>query len=111
MALLEARQAARKAKALYDTGGLGADYAAALGADVAAPHKDYPLLNPLLQSWVFLHRGRVTHVENRLPIQLLFVALVLALASALRHHASPGIGAALLVLVLTTSQARLLPRT
>jgi hypothetical protein len=64
--------------------------------DVVA-HKDYPLLDSLLHLLVFVDAGRVTHVENRIPIQVFGVAAILLMASALRRTAGPLAGAALLV--------------
>lgn len=106
----EAHLWARKAKAMYLTGGFGAAYRDALGAEASAPHQDYPLLNPLLQACVFTHLGRVAHVENRLPIQLLSVALVLLAASALRRRGGPIVASTLLLLLVTTAEFRAAPR-
>lgn len=95
---------AAKAKAVYRSGGFNAAFREATGPD-ARPflhHADYPLLNPLLQLWVFIHRGAVVHLENRVPIQLCVPALLLLLAAAVRRVARPEV-AALLVLALAGS--------
>lgn len=47
-------------------------------------HADYPLLNPLLQSWVLSQHGSIVHFENRFLVQGCALALWLALAAALR---------------------------
>lgn len=84
----EARIYARRAQWLFHAGGFNQAFlemASAFGKDARL---DYPLLNPLLQIWTFALHGAVVHVENRLPIQLFAVALVLVLAGSLRHHAT-----------------------
>lgn len=100
---------AAKAKAMQLAGGLNArlpelmvgrpilsaDDLAAIGD---ARHPDYPLLDPLLQVWAFVHRGAIAHVVNRVPIQVLTIALLLLLASALRRRCPGWIAGALLVL-------------
>jgi len=106
----EAHLWARKAKAWYAAGGFGDAYREGLGDDVRAPHQDYPLLNPLLQGFVFAHLGRVANVESRIPIQLLALGLVFLAASALRRNGGAIAGFVLLVLLLTTAEGRAVPR-
>lgn len=68
-------------------------------------HADYPLLNPLLQAWTYSLAGGITLFENRLPIQVATLALVLATAAAMRRHGRGWLAALLLlVLVLEPSQ-------
>lgn len=68
-------------------------------------HADYPLLNPLLQAWTYSLAGGITLFENRLPIQLATLALVLATAAALRRHGRGWLASLLLsVLLLDPSQ-------
>jgi len=93
----------RKAKLLFESGSLGGSYASAVSLRTLA-HADYPALNPLLQLWVFDLAGRITHVVNRVPIQLVCVALVLCASSALRRAAGAWIGALLLILIPTCFQ-------
>jgi len=94
----EAATWAVRAKYLFDAGGFGGSYARGL-VDGDIYNTSYPLLNPLLQLWVFDCAGAVTHTFNRLPIQLCAVALVLCSAAAVRRVARPWV-AALLVLML-----------
>jgi hypothetical protein len=65
-------------------------------------HADYPLLNPLLQLWVYGLAGGIVHAVNRLPIQLFVPALALAMAGALRVRARPWLAAVLLLLLMTS---------
>jgi hypothetical protein len=95
----EARIFARRAQWLFHAGrfdGGFLDMARVFGKDA---HLDYPPLNPLLQIWVFSFQDGILHVENRLPVALAPVALVLILASALRRHVRPLLAAMLLLLV------------
>lgn len=69
-------------------------------------HQDYPLLNPLLQLWVYTCAGEITPWQNKLPIQLLGLALLLVLAGALRQCAPPLPAAALLVMVFALQESR-----
>jgi hypothetical protein len=94
----EAATWAVRAKYLFDAGGFGGSYARGL-VEGDIYNTSYPLLNPLLQLWVFDCAGAVTHTFNRLPIQLCAVALVLCSAAAVRRVARPWV-AALLVLML-----------
>jgi hypothetical protein len=95
---------AARAKVLVASGGLNDRY----GAEVldaipetapAVSHPDYPILNSLLQAVTFINAGRVTHFENRLPIQAFALALTLAAAAALRRVSPPLVAAGLLVLL------------
>jgi len=78
----EAHFWAERAKLLYTAGGFGPEYQAGLRT---LDHSEYPLLNPLLQVWVFVHAGEILHVLNRLPMQLAVPAVVLLLASGARR--------------------------
>ncbi len=105
----EAEFWALKAKVIYVSAGFDAGFEEAMnGAYVR--HKDYPLLHPLLQVWMFAHAGEITHVVNRLPVQGCAFALVLVLAAALRRRVRPGAAALLLLCTLavpsTFHQAR-----
>lgn len=87
-----------RAKLLYDAQGFGGTYAHAVRTS-ELPNASYPLLNPLLQLWVFDCAGGITHVANRFPIQLCVLALVLCSASAFRRASRPWV-AGVLVLAL-----------
>ncbi len=93
-----------RAKILFHEGGFGAGYAEGVRAYELA-QADYPLLNPLLQLWAFIHAGRITHVVNRIPIQLFSVALVLVLSGGLRRATRPGFAAGLLLLLPAMHEA------
>jgi hypothetical protein len=82
----EAHFWAARAKLLFTAGGFGPEYQAGLRT---LAHGDYPLLDPLLQVWMFVHAGAVTHVINRLPLQLATLAVVFVLAGAARRHLRP----------------------
>lgn len=82
-----------KAKTLF--AGLGPDFAA---LQVHNLHPDYPLLNPLLQAWVYALHGGIDHFLNRVPVQAFALALLLALAAALRRRL-PALPAGLLLLL------------
>ncbi len=92
-----------RAKMLFTSDGFGPSYRAALAARTM-PHADYPLLDPLLQLWTFLWAGRITHVVNRLPIQLVALSLVLCSAAALRRVARPALAALALLLLPATAE-------
>ena len=68
-------------------------------AQTYTPHPDSPLLNPLLQAFVYAGNGEVVHIGNRWPIQLCALSLVFAVAAAVKRRAGCGV-AALLVLPL-----------
>lgn len=82
----EAHFWAARAKLLFAARGFGPEYQAGLRT---LAHGDYPLLDPLLQVWMFVHAGTVTHVVNRLPMQLSVLAVVFVLAGAARRHLRP----------------------
>lgn len=60
-------------------------------------HPDYPMLNPLLQTWVYAQFGEIAHFANRLPIQACGVAMFLLLAGALRRRTGDRLAALLLL--------------
>ncbi len=89
---------APKARALLVAGHFGHRLHEELHAEgVVAAHRDYPLANPLLQLLVFVAEGRSTRVVNRLPLQLMTLALVLLLAAALGRAIHPALAAAVLL--------------
>jgi hypothetical protein len=90
---------AAKAKALYVAGGLGTELSALAEQGRQVRHRDYPILNPLLQLWAFVLGGGILHHENRWPVAACAVALVLLLASALRRRLRDGFAAPLLLVV------------
>ncbi|MAE77814.1 MAG: hypothetical protein CMJ85_13205 [Planctomycetes bacterium] len=94
---------AGKAKILFAFDGFTSEFRAAI-KDPFLPHyqKDYPLLNPLLQTWAFLQAGRITHGLNLVPLQLLYVAQLLVVAAALRRVCRPGVAGVLLLLLLAS---------
>jgi hypothetical protein len=92
------------AKALWWAGGLNASYGAITSQPIGVEHADYPLLNPLLQLHAFAAAGRMTDVENRLPLQACGLALVLALAGGLRRRAHPALAGVLLLLFVTCTR-------
>jgi hypothetical protein len=91
----EAEIWASKAKALFAAERL--DERFALRASLFVQHADYPLLNPLLQVGVFAAVDGITHVANRIPVQVFALALAAAAASALRRRVRPGVAALLLL--------------
>ena len=93
---------AAKAKAVHAAGGLNEEFRERTGRRAPVYHKDYPLLNPMLQVWVFAHAGEITQVANRVPMQLFMIAMLLALAAALRRQVHPLVAAALLFVLATT---------
>jgi hypothetical protein len=93
-----------RAKALWWAGGLNAEYGAITSRPIGIVHADYPLLNPLLQLHVFAAAGRMTDVENRLPLQACGLALVLVLAGGLRRRAHPALAGVLLLLFATSTR-------
>lgn len=104
----EAHIWAAKAKVLYVAGGLGGELQELLAVGSIVYHRDYPLLSPLLQLGSFAVAGRILHVENRVPIQGCYLALIVALAAALRRVTRPALAAGLLFLVVTAPASRLL---
>ena len=95
----EAHIWASKAKVIFETGGFGDEFRAEMATGNIVSHRDYPLLNPLLQVWVFAQAGRIVHVENRLPILLFAPALLCITAASLRRRLRPGAAALVLVCV------------
>ncbi|MFQ5505237.1 MAG: hypothetical protein ACE5F1_10620 [Planctomycetota bacterium] len=87
-----------KSKAIYASSGFTPKLAERMSQRIFV-QKDYPLLNPLLQLWTFVNAGEITHVANRLPIQLFTLAQPLIVVSALLRVVRPGI-AGLLALAL-----------
>lgn len=65
-------------------------------------HPDYPQLNPLLQTWMYVWTGvpDFDQFRARWPIQIANVALFVALAAALRARLSAPVAAPLATLVL-----------
>ncbi|HEX5052983.1 MAG TPA: hypothetical protein VFZ65_14510 [Planctomycetota bacterium] len=59
------------------------------GLHFLVAHPDYPLFNPLVQALAFASTGRILHWENRLPIQLFGVALLLLLSASATRRAHP----------------------
>jgi len=87
------------AKVIFENGGFTPGYTE-MSTSALMRHPDYPLLNPLLQLWTYLHYGAITHVANRVPIQMFSLALVLVLGSALRRAARGWVASALLIVFL-----------
>ena len=98
-----------KAKVLWHTGGFNEHYGPTIERH-RMPHGDYPLYNPLLQLWTYLHAGRITHAVNRVPIQVFAFATVLLLAASLRRVVRPALAALLLVLFASCFHARFAAR-
>ena len=107
----EAHVWALKAKLIFHSGGFTPAFDAALADEHFVYHRDYPLLIPLLHLWTFAHCGEITHVLNRVPIQLFALALVPALGSALARVVRPAAAAALVWVVIATAEAARQGRT
>ncbi len=102
----EAEFWAFKSKILYASGGFNEQFRATMHDPLRLIyHKDYPVLNLLLQVWSFACSGRITHVVNRLPIQVFALANLLVVAGALRRVVRPGLAALLVVLLIAPSRA------
>ncbi len=101
----EAEFWALKAKVLWHTEGFGAAFREEMSEPTFVYNKDYPLLNPLLQLWTFVNAGKITHVVNRVPIQLFNVALWLILAAALRRLLRPLLAAGFLVMLFALDES------
>jgi len=101
---------AGRAKALWHAGALDAGYGELARRGAPLFHADYPLLDTLLQTWTFVLADGVLHAENRLPVQLCMVALVLVAAAALRQQVRPAVAAALLAALVLTEPVRELTR-
>ncbi len=100
-----------KAKVIYHSGGFNPTFAEAMSNEHFVYHKDYPLLNPLLAVWTFAHFGEITHVVNRLPIQMFALSLALVLAGALRRVVRPAAAAAILLAVFAIPEIAFQSRT
>jgi len=74
-------------------------------------HLDYPVLNPLLQVWVFAHAGGPLEWQNRLPIQGFGIALLLLLAAGLRQVLRPALVACCLVIFVAIDETLTQMRT
>ncbi|HLQ38529.1 MAG TPA: hypothetical protein VK348_12050, partial [Planctomycetota bacterium] len=93
-----------KAKSLFCEWGQPAEFAAAQRFNL---HPDYPLLDPLLQTWVYSQHGHIVHFENRLLIQLCAVALWLAFCAAVRARVPGWLACLLGGLLLANDDFRL----
>ncbi len=51
------------------------------------PHPDYPLLNPLLQAWIYAASGGVVHFESRWLVLLCGLCVPFAVAAGVRRCA------------------------
>lgn len=89
---------AAKAKTLYDSRGW-ADLHVDL--ELRVFHPDYPMLNPLLQTWTFAAGGEILEFHGRLPVQACTFALLCILAALLRRMLRPGVAAVILLLFFT----------
>jgi hypothetical protein len=101
----EARIWAAKAKLMFLADGFDAEFAAGLEG---IPHADYPLLNPLLQAWMFSQAGEILHAANRLPVLIFTLALICIAASALLRAVKPIYACLLLVLLVDCEVFRVL---
>ncbi len=90
-----------KAKAIYAAGGFNGALADALSYEIQVAHGDYPLWNPLLQVWTFAIEGRITHVENRYPIEAFWIALACILLGECRRRGTR-LGAIVVLAFLTS---------
>lgn len=88
---------------LFEAGGLNTAYRDLTNSHVRV-QPQYPLLNPLLQLWAFVHAGKTAIVEARFPVQVFALAMIPALGAALRRIVRPGLAAFVLAMVLTTNQ-------
>jgi hypothetical protein len=94
----------KRAKLWFEAGGFGGVYAEWL-AEERLNNGGHPFLNPLLQLFVFDLAGAVTHVANRIPLQLALLALVLATAAAVRRAGGAWIAGVAVLLVGASSAA------
>lgn len=101
----EARIWAAKAKLIYLSPGFGNEFASGLQS---LPHSDYPLLNPLLQAWMFSQAGEVLHSANRLPVLVFSLALICIAAGAVLRALKPLYVCLLLVLLVDSEVFRVL---
>lgn len=100
-----------KTQILWESGGFTDAWKAAMADPHSVYHKDYPLLNPLLQIWVHAHAGQFVHVANRLPIQLFSLAGLLVLASGLYRLLRPTAAALLLCLAVAPGWSQIQARS
>lgn len=96
-----------KAKAIMQAGGLSDALRPALVDHFQEPtaylcHTDYPPLNPMIQLLVFAWHGEITHYQNRVPIQLQALALLLIVAASLRRIARPWVASLAVLLFAST---------
>jgi hypothetical protein len=91
-----------KAKTLF--AGLGPEFAS---MQVFNLHPDYPLLNPLLQTWVYACNGGIVLFENRWPVLCFVPAMVLIAAAALRRCLRPLPAFLVLVLLVGCREMRI----
>jgi len=84
-------------KMIFDSGGFTAGYSKAIGGGLLL-HGDYPLLNPLLHVWTYLHYGEITQAVNRVPFLFFSLSVVLVLAAGLRRVRPGWVGALLLLI-------------
>jgi len=96
----EAQIWAAKAKVLFHLGRIDERFGENAKRAGFVLHPDYPALNPLLQVWAFVVWGGASDVVGRIPIQAFTLAVVFALAGALRRTLRPGVAAACLGLGL-----------
>ena len=99
----EANFWALKAQMLFVKGGFSEAFGA-LAQEPRLYNADYPLFNPLLQVWSFANAGELTHVANRVPIQLFGLALLGVLTPALFRVARPGLAGLLLVVCASLAE-------
>ena len=92
---------AAKAKAIWVSGGFNESFRERSGPGAMIFHKDYPLLNPLLQVFTFGLRGELCDVENRLPMQASMLALILVLGCGLARRLPLALAGLLLPIATT----------
>ncbi len=89
----EAHIWASKAKAIFCSDGFGEAFRQTTELPTIVSHRDYPPLNSMIQLWSFVVAGEITHVENRLGVQVFLFAYLFLVASALRRRLRPGVAA------------------
>ncbi|PIE25226.1 MAG: hypothetical protein CSA62_01490 [Planctomycetota bacterium] len=104
----EAELWAYKAQQLFAHGGPSASFAAKMNQPLPVVHPDYPMLSPLLLSWLYASFGEVVHLDARLAAQAASLALLLLLAASLRRYAGPLIAAPLLLVYVGLPWTRVL---
>ncbi len=105
----EAWNWSNRAQAIFRSGGFGAALAERLQLREKIAQPAYPLLNPLLHLFVYATSGEVTHVVNRVMIQMFVPAVLLLVASALRDVARPWVAIAVMFLVATSGLMAMAP--